>query len=170
MWRIAGILGLLVCLGGVDGCGGEYDPHPSECEGVPSILEGSFTVENSDGVHHLACYTTIAGGLGISNNAALTTIALPVLTTVGDDLDIDNNAALTTIALPVLATVSSDLYIQGNAALTAIDLPILTTVGDEVNIRDNPTLCQSIVNAIVARLRANGWAGTPDIDGNLNGC
>jgi hypothetical protein len=44
------------------------------------------------------------------------------------------------------------------------------TVSGKANIRDNPALCQSMVSAIVTRLQANVWAGTPGIGGNLDGC
>jgi hypothetical protein len=84
----------------------------------------------------------------IRDNAALTTLSLPVCEVV--NYSIRDNAALTTLSLPVCEVVNSS--IRDNAALTTLSLPLCKEVVN-YSIRDNAALttlslplCKEVVN------------------------
>lgn len=61
--------------------------------------------------------------------------------------------------------MESVLHIANNDALTSIDgLESLTDVGGDLYIERNTTLCQSLVDALVAL----GWEGATSIDDNAD--
>lgn len=100
---------------------------------------------------------TLVPWLRFRDNEALTSIQLPMLAEV-HSVSIEINQVLTNIELPALTGVHG-LLIEGNEALTNIELPALTTEISWLIVRNNESLCQSIVDSIVARLREEGWTG-----------
>lgn len=118
------------------------------------------------------------GELTIADNAALTELSLPALATVSDGavsaVYILRNHALVSISLPVLVKVDVAVWIGlttfesgGNLALTELNLASLRDVRDWLFISGNTALCQSTVDAILARV------GTPYeviVSGNRDGC
>jgi hypothetical protein len=69
------------------------------------------------------------GDCNLCNNAALTSISLPVAATFGD-CNLSNNATLTSISLPLAATFR-DCNLCSNAALTSVSLPLAATFRDD---------------------------------------
>ena len=117
------------------------------CELTGGVLEGAFTLENGDEMRELSCYEEISG-----------------------DLRVPHNASLTALRLPSLASIGGGLYVQQNPTLALIELPALSQLEGLLVIRDNPRVCQSVVDAIVDRLRAAGWRGEASVSGNDGGC
>ncbi len=85
-------------------------------------------------------YYNDSASLEIGFNAALTSLAMPLLATAGGDVGIFGNDALTSLAMPVLATAGGDVSIFGNAVLTSLAVPRLATAGGGVELFGNDTL------------------------------
>lgn len=118
----------------------------------------------------LPSLSNVLGGLDITDNPSLVELDLQALTTIGEGggmpvgyLDITNNDVLTSIDLP--AFTAGTVVIRDNDALVSINLPSLAT--GSLIVQNNATLCQSVVNAIVAQLRALGWEGDLRVAGGL---
>ena len=99
---------------------------------------------------------TGGGGINISNNPSLPSIALPVFSSsnsingnYNDNVNIGNNTILTSISLPAL-TSTSFINIVYNPLLTSISLPALTT-SSKIYLSSN-ALTTSNINALLNKM------------------
>lgn len=104
-----------------------------------NILEGSYTIENTDDLEEFIDFTGITGSLSI-NAPGLEVISLPNLRDVGVDLALDGNTHLTSLDFPVLESVGGDLSVVSNDVLTAIDFRALESVGGDLSVVNNNTV------------------------------
>ena len=118
---------------------------------------------------HMPRLEFVSTSLAIAANPELTGVEFVTLSISGH-VKIWLNRGLASIDMPALTTIVGHLDIHDNAALNRLSLPLLTSVMFNQTIRDNLALCQSIVDAIVARLRDHGWDGDAEIGGNRHGC
>ena len=110
---------------------------------------------------------------------ALTTIDLPALTSVGKHLRIDGNATLTSVRLSALTSTNANAApydgdnsfgVIDNPRLEPLEIPALVSVGDCLYLRGNPSLCESVVQALLDQLGAAGWTGYTEVSDNKPGC
>ena len=113
---------------------------------LPLNLYGALTVTNNPVLRDLKGlqFATPPTGVLIDNNSALTSLdtlvsATAKLTEVNGDLEITNNAALTAIALPNLTKVTGLLIIGSNDRIASVDLSRLTTTHG-IDVADNAQL------------------------------
>lgn len=125
-------------------------------------LTTAYTVRNNplltslDGLKYVKA---VEGELRITDNAALTDIALDELTTVSGAITIANTGA-TRIDLGSLQTVAR-LEISGNPKLTAFDGLAASAIKGDFVLRGNPALANLGVMSSVTRVE-----GAMTIDGN----
>ena len=85
--------------------------------------------------------------IGISNNANLLYVSMPVLTCTQSEqsFNIYSNPALTVLNFPSLATVGWYFYIGGNSALTYASFPVLTYAGSFFQV----TACSPVLQTFI---------------------
>jgi len=117
--------------------------------------------------------STVEGSVAFYNNA-LMEIFLPALQSVGGfsgitGFDIRDNEMLGSISMDALTTVVDHLLVQRNPGLTSISLAALVDIG-YLGFVENTSLCRSLVDALLARMQADGWSGSASVSGNDDSC
>ena len=87
-----------------------------------------------------------------------------MLASVAGDFAVYDNAALTSLSVPVLATVGGYFWVHSNTALTSLSVPVLATVGVNFTVQDNTMLPSCQAQAIVDQLTS--YSGLTTITGN----
>lgn len=104
--------------------------------------------------------------LAISNNAALTTVSIPVAAIYGSLL-LTSNPALIQATFPDLSLIGRDMIVDNNTSLSQLSFPVLSGGLNDFFITNNAGLCQTAVTAI--RNQVSVW-GLEDTSGNDSGC
>jgi hypothetical protein len=111
------------------------------------VLNGSFTITNSNDVNTLACYTAVTGDVDI-DAPGLGGIVLPNLVSIGGSLQMTGNGDINLgeINLPVLTSVGHNINFppQQAISLQVVLLPALTTIGSTFSIDEAPIASLSL--------------------------
>ena len=132
----------------------DADTDTGSCAGASSC-SGSYEIFSESDLSEIYYCQSITGELSLDEQEWLYDINLPCLESVNGGLDISYNGALTTIAgLSALIDVGGDLTIWDNDALTT--LTSLSTVGGDLYIKYNDSLCQEDAEAFAETITVSG--------------
>lgn len=156
---------------------GIADNFTTEISSTVANFQAQLLIDDNPNVETIA-YNALAliqnGHLECDNNAALQSMALPVLvavaaeggSTFSSDLDITNNPALTSVSAPLLEIIgtSSSFNASSNDTLADLDLSSLATIEPSGKLRcpSNPML----VTPLLGAFEVTGPSATI----NFNGC
>jgi hypothetical protein len=117
---------------------------------------------------HAPQLASLPTGLRLYSDYALVEIDLPALASAGT-IDVSFGLALPAVDLPQLASAYS-FRVYDAPALDTLALPALTSLSSTFEVSFAPLLPRCVATRIADRLRANGWAGTDAIGGDLAPC
>ena len=131
---------------------------PAECDGIPELHEGSYTIQGADAAEELTalrCVRHIEGSLIIGPGEYQSEVfAASLLESVGGDLSITPPTGVSVIEFRVLQSVGGTISVNQTSTLEQIQWPVLREAGaielfDNIGLRalDFPSL-QTVTEAL----------------------
>ena len=132
---------------------------------------GYLSIQSNDGLTSvdISSLQTVAGGVSILTNSALTTLITTSLTSSGSINLASNN--LTSISFPALTTAPDSSFIaNNNSALVSVSIPVFVPTNGKNMSFSGCALNVASVNHILARCVANAGyvTGTVDVSGGTS--
>lgn len=142
------------------------DTSAENLRGLECLLEirGHFSVTSNDSLatlDGLESLTMIGGGFVLQSNATLDDLsALRRIQSFGDNVEIRRNEALGSLdGLDSLISIDGALLIEDNESLESVAALASLASVDVLSITRNRRLPQCAAEALVERLRSQGWTG-----------
>ncbi|MCP4677429.1 MAG: hypothetical protein GY854_18320 [Deltaproteobacteria bacterium] len=135
--------------------------EPCQCGtgfGDGNVLEGSYTIANSQDLEKIRSFKEITGNLTVSA-AGLSALKLPNLTTIGGDLIVDKSDDLTSLeGLSNLTRIGGNFHLIKNASLEeVVGLENLESIGGNIYFHANTSLRSIDGLSNLKELKGNLW-------------